>query len=63
MAETLRILGLSDTERKLLLDAIDSHIYWQLADPDNRNDGAVIDDTPDIEVYRALEARLQLTKG
>jgi hypothetical protein len=59
----LRILGLSDTERQLLLDAINSHIYWQLSEPDNRNDGAVVDDTPDMAVYRALEARLHLTKG
>lgn len=36
-------LRLTDAELTLLQEAIDSHIYWTLADEHHRNDGAVDD--------------------
>lgn len=46
----------------LLLEAINSHLYWQLADSNNRNDGEVIKDTPEMKPFRVLENRLIAAK-
>jgi hypothetical protein len=42
-------LVLSDDEIALVIDALDSHEYWQLSDPTWRHSGAVIlpSDDPD----------------
>ena len=49
-----------------LLEAIDSHIYWQLSDRQSRNAGAVTDPGSDdtdtvleIKAYRSLADTLQ----
>ena len=50
----------------MLIEAIDSHVYWQLSDDTYRNDGDVIEpgsDEPaqaeDIVRFRALSEKLQ----
>jgi hypothetical protein len=47
-------LVLSDDEIALVIDALDSHEYWQLSDPTWRHSGAVIlpSDDPDRWAYR-----------
>jgi len=50
---------LTEEELKLLDEALDSHIYWQLSDPEYRNDGEVRDpgsNDPDFAVA-IIEAR------
>jgi len=50
---------LSGSEARLVLEAIDSHLYWQLAESNNRNNGDVIADTEEMRPFRELEARLE----
>lgn len=48
-------------ELALLLEALDSHEYWQLSDPANRNSGFVKEDEDDdeeIKECRRLHDRL-----
>jgi hypothetical protein len=52
-----------------LLEAIDSHVYWQIADQDERNNGGVDDDDvedeedqEELKRFRALEQRLEVWK-
>lgn len=56
---------LTDDDRAKLREAIDSHVYWQLADAHYRSNGDVIEpgsDDPDtaatIAEFQALAARL-----
>jgi len=58
--------ALTTDEVNLITSALDSHVYWQLSDEDNRNDGAVVDEDADADdehaderkQARALESRL-----
>lgn len=59
------VIALTAEEVALLREAIDSHIYWQLADPDFRDSGYVrelgSDDPEMVQASRAanaLDARL-----
>lgn len=38
---TLRTIRLSDPDIQLLKEALDSHVYWQLSDQGERNNGYV----------------------
>lgn len=62
--------ALTTTEMNLLVDALDSHAYWQLADKAYRNNGAVIgqgSDDPDarasLKKTNALYAKLNAALG
>ena len=46
MSRRARIV-LTDRELALLLEALDSHEYWQLSDPAYRSSGYVLDDGAD----------------
>lgn len=59
-------LVVTKAELKTLLDGVDSHRYWQLADAQYRHDGFVMEpgsDEPEkveeIEECDALEAKLE----
>jgi hypothetical protein len=59
------LIDLTPDELALIIEALDSHAYWQLADEHYRNNGAVIEpgsDDPDkaaaIEAADALSAKL-----
>lgn len=61
----MTVQPLTDDDRAKLREAIDSHIYWQLADDDHRDNGAVIEpgsDDPEtaasIAEFQALAAKL-----
>jgi len=50
----------------LLADALDSHEYWQLPEPHERNDGySTIRDgeSEEIDAVRALRARLERSRS
>ena len=56
-----RSVQLSDAEIHLLLEALDSHEYWQLSEAHERNDGySTIEDgaNAEIDAFRALAVRL-----
>jgi hypothetical protein len=47
----------------LLYEALDSHAYWQLSDPKDRNSGFIIGESaelPEVKVCEALAQRLVL---
>jgi hypothetical protein len=55
-------IHLTDDEVSLLIDALDSHEYWQLSEPHERNDGySTIGDgeSDDVDRVRALIAKLE----
>lgn len=57
---------LTPGEITLLLDALDSHEYWQLSEPHERNDGySTIPDgeREDVDEVRALAAKLGQAPG
>jgi hypothetical protein len=55
---------LSSAQREMLRAAIDSHVYWQLADRNYRRDGFVLepgsDDAAVAEDIRAFQALADL---
>lgn len=54
-------IDLSSVEIATLRDALDSHIYWQLSEPDQRNNGhSTVEDGAHagIDACRALEWKL-----
>jgi hypothetical protein len=54
-------VSLSEDDLALLLDALDSHEYWQLTEPGKRNDGySQVEDgvDPEVDACRALQERL-----
>ncbi len=56
---------LSDDEITLLIEALDSHEYWQLSEPGQRNDGfsIVLDgESDEIDAVRALTAKLERSR-
>ena len=56
---------LTPDEITLLVDALDSHEYWQLSEPHERNDGySTIEDgqNDEIDPVRALIAKLEHTR-
>lgn len=57
---------LSDAEVALLIEALDSHEYWQLSEPHERNDGysLVVDgEDGEIDAVRALIAKLERSRS
>ena len=61
----MKTIQLTDEDLALLVDALDSHIYWGLSDERYRNSGHVMDPGSDDEEQasdllkcRALEARI-----
>lgn len=53
---------LTDAEVALLIEALDSHEYWQLSEPHERNDGySTIEDgeNEEVEAARALLSKLE----
>lgn len=55
-------LSLTNRELLLLLDALDSHEYWQLTEQSDRNDGcSLVEDgsDPAIDQCRKLYRRLE----
>jgi hypothetical protein len=57
---------LTPSEVALLRDALDSHEYWQLSEPHERNDGfSTIRDgeKEEIDAVRALIAKLERSRG
>ena len=58
--------NLTSDEINLLIEALDSHEYWQLSESHQRNDGySTIEDGVDEEVdaVRALIAKLERLRG
>ena len=52
---------LADGELDLLIEALDSHEYWQLSEPNERNDGySTIEDgaNEEVDAVRALISKL-----
>jgi hypothetical protein len=59
-----RSVELTDGEIHLLREALDSHEYWQLSEPHERNDGySTVEDGANegIDAVRALAAKLYET--
>lgn len=57
---------LADWEVTLLIDALDSHEYWQLSDSHERNDGySTIEDgaNEEIDGVRALISKLERSRA
>jgi hypothetical protein len=53
---------LSEAELALLIEALDSHEYWQLSEPNERNDGySTIEDgeSEEVDAARALLSKLE----
>lgn len=58
-------LTLNEDEIQLLIDALDSHEYWQLTEPNQRNDGySQVEDGEDeeIDAARTLTKRLEVAR-
>ena len=58
----------NDDSRQMLLDAIDSHIYWQLSDREYRDSGFVRDPGSNdseaaAEIQRFRELAVQIEAG
>jgi hypothetical protein len=59
---------LTDRELEVLLEAIDSHVYWQLSDESERNNGHVYatedsENAEEIKECSELEARIEVLLG
>lgn len=55
------LVSLSRAELSLLVEALDSHSYWQLSEPAYRNDGAVLGEgSSDPEAARAIRLSSRL---
>ena len=61
-------MTLTQAQRARIVEAIDSHIYWQLSDEFYRANGAVLEpgsDDPDVAAeiikFEALQAKLEDT--
>ena len=55
-------VSLTHEEVMLLVDALDSHEYWQLSESHERNDGySTVEDgeSADVDAVRALMSKLQ----
>ena len=66
MQQQLVTIDLSHEELNLLIEALDSHEYWQLSEPHERNDGysTIADgENDEIDAVRALISRLETTKS
>ena len=62
MSERTIPVHLTEAERVLLIEALDSHEYWQLSEPNERNDGySTVEDgeTENIDAVRALVSKLE----
>ena len=49
------IIRLTPAQRDLLVEALDSHQYWQLSDPDDRKDGFVRGESACSPEHRACD--------
>ena len=59
--QTVRV-QLSEAEVALLIEALDSHEYWQLSEASERNDGySTIEDgeSEEVDAARALLSKLE----
>ena len=59
-------ISLNAAELSFLREAIDSHIYWQLTDPSERNDGASLVDegqNDEVDFGRVLDKKLAKAEG
>jgi hypothetical protein len=57
---------LTQGEISLLVDALDSHEYWQLSEPHERNDGySLVEDGENdaIDAVRALITKLERSRS
>jgi hypothetical protein len=55
-------MQLTEAEVALLIEALDSHEYWQLSEPNERNDGySTIEDgeSEEVDAARALLSKLE----
>ena len=62
--QTIRV-ELAEWEISLLVEALDSHEYWQLSEPNERNSGySTIEDGENVEVdaVRALIGKLERSR-
>jgi hypothetical protein len=62
MSERTIAVHLTDAELALLIEALDSHEYWQLSEPHERNDGySTIEDgeNEEVDAVRSLLSRLE----
>jgi hypothetical protein len=62
MTERAITVELSESEVTLLIEALDSHEYWQLSEPHERNDGySTVEDgaNADIDAVRTLTSKLE----
>jgi hypothetical protein len=61
MTERSIVVELSEAEVALLVDALDSHEYWQLSESHERNDGySTIEngESAEVDAVRALTSKL-----
>lgn len=57
-------IRLSDAELHLLIDALDSHEYWQLSESHERNDGhSIIPDGTNAEIDAVRELMVKLGRA
>jgi hypothetical protein len=64
--QQLVTIDLSPEELNLLIEALDSHEYWQLSEPHERNDGfSTIEDgvNEEIDAVRALTSKLETARS
>lgn len=60
--ETGRAVQLTNEELELLVEALDSHAYWELADQQDRNNGFVYGKSakkPEVKACYTLETKLR----
>jgi hypothetical protein len=60
-----RTVHLTPDEITLLIDALDSHEYWQLSEPNERNNGAsTIEDgeNEEVDAVRTLITKLERSR-
>lgn len=57
--------GITLDDVALLREALDSHVYWQLSEPEHRNSGYVLEEgeTPEIREAYELESKLAALQG
>ncbi len=58
-------IDFSRDELVIIIEALDSHEYWQLSDEQYRSDGYVLDEgvTPEIEAVRAVLDKIERALG
>ena len=62
MSQQATAVQLTEAELALLIEALDSHEYWQLSEPHERNDGySTVEDglSEEVDAARALVSKLE----